>query len=177
MHGLHGLLRAGQLILAAAFVLGSAALVGVGLVVIHHLIPTQEEDAAIDAVLELLPRVECAQCGYPGCRPYAAAIVNHGAALNRCPPGGEATVQRLAKLLSRQTDEVDRTLGRATMDQVAEINPAECIGCYRCVEACPVDAIVGAPQHLHQVLTRECTGCELCLQPCPVDCISLVART
>lgn len=163
------------MILAGAFVIGSAAAVGLVLLALGRLVPANE-DAAVDAVLAALPRVECAQCGYPGCRPYAEAIVHRNEALNKCPPGGEATVDRLAKLLSRPASAVESSLGNATMDQVAIIDAAECIGCYRCAEVCPVDAIVGAPQYLHAILETECTGCELCLAPCPVDCISLEAR-
>lgn len=163
------------MIVTGAFVVGSAAVVGAILLALGRLLPAKDS-AAVDAVLTALPRVECAQCGYAGCRPYAEAIVERNEALNKCPPGGEATVERLAKLLGRSADAVEGLAGGASMDQIAVIDAEECIGCYRCIEACPVDAIVGAPQYLHAVLDRECTGCELCLAPCPVDCISLVPR-
>lgn len=124
--------------------------------------------AVADAVDALLPQTQCAQCGYPGCRPYAEAVAA-GEAINLCPPGGEETQQALARLL-------DRPPGPPPTEpqaQVAYIDEARCIGCFRCVEACPVDAIVGAPQLMHTVLQERCTGCELCLPPCPVDCIDL----
>jgi Na+-translocating ferredoxin:NAD+ oxidoreductase subunit B len=129
----------------------------------------RDADALVDAIDALLPQTQCAQCGQPGCRPYAEAVAN-GAPINLCPPGGAETQQALAHLLGRET-------GPAPVDpppQVALIDEARCIGCFRCVEACPVDAIVGAPQLLHTVLAERCTGCELCLEPCPVDCIDIL---
>ncbi|MEQ8485400.1 MAG: electron transport complex subunit RsxB [Pseudomonadales bacterium] len=125
-------------------------------------------DPVVDAIDALLPQTQCAQCGYPGCRPYAEAVAG-GEALNLCPPGGEETQQALARLLGRDPG----ALPAAPPAQVARIDEDACIGCFRCVEACPVDAIVGAPQLMHTVLAERCTGCELCLPPCPVDCIDL----
>ena len=122
----------------------------------------------VEAVDALLPQTQCAQCGYPGCRPYAEAVAA-GEAINLCPPGGEETRQALARLLGR--DAGAAPAHPATM--LARIDEAACIGCFRCVEACPVDAIVGAPQAMHTVLEARCTGCELCLPPCPVDCITM----
>lgn len=126
-------------------------------------------DSVVDAIDARLPQTQCAQCGYPGCRPYAEAVAR-GEAVNLCPPGGEATQQALARLLNRQAGAAPP----APPAQVARIDEAACIGCFRCVEACPVDAIVGAPQLMHTVLAERCTGCELCLPPCPVDCIDLL---
>lgn len=129
-----------------------------------------DRTALVDAIDALLPQTQCAQCGYPGCRPYAEAVAE-GAPIDRCPPGGEETQQALGRLLGREA-------GPAPVPpppQVAVIDEARCIGCFRCVEACPVDAIVGAPQLMHTVLTEQCTGCELCVEPCPVDCIDIVA--
>ncbi len=129
-----------------------------------------DDEPLVDAIDALLPQTQCAQCGYPGCRPYAAAVAG-GEALNLCPPGGEDTQRALARLL-------DRDPGPPPTDppaQVARIDEPQCIGCFRCVEACPVDAIVGAPQLMHTVLEARCTGCELCLAPCPVDCIHMEA--
>jgi electron transport complex protein RnfB len=134
------------------------------------------DDAAVDAIEDLLPRIQCAQCGYPGCRPYALAIANGEAPINRCPPGGADTVRALAQLLGREVVPVDTSLGRASMRQRALIDEAACVGCNRCAEACPVDAIAGLPQRMHTVIADHCTGCELCLAPCPVDCITMVER-
>lgn len=129
--------------------------------------------ARVDA---LLPQTQCAQCGYPGCRPYAEAIVDGAADIDRCPPGGERTVRELAALLGRDPVPLDTTRGITKPPQVARIDEAECIGCALCLPACPVDAIVGAPRFMHTVIEADCTGCELCLPPCPVDCIALVPR-
>lgn len=125
----------------------------------------------IEQVNELLPQTQCAQCGYPGCRPYAAAIVDDNAPINLCPPGGDVTLHRLADLLGR--DVIPLAEQGADIRAVAVINETQCIGCTHCRTACPVDAIVGAHQLMHTVIETECTGCELCLVPCPVDCISM----
>jgi electron transport complex protein RnfB len=125
----------------------------------------------VDEVDRLLPQTQCAQCGYPGCRPYAQAIIDGEAAINLCPPGGEDTVRRLAALLGREPlPLVEQPPGGRV---VAVIDEAVCIGCTHCRSACPVDAIVGAHQLMHTIIESECTGCELCIAPCPVDCISL----
>jgi len=126
-------------------------------------------DDLVDAINALLPQTQCAQCGYPGCRPYAQAVAS-GVAIDLCPPGGRATQRALGQLLGRDP-------GPAVTDPQplrARIDETRCIGCFLCVEACPVDAIVGTPQWLHTVIEERCTGCELCLPPCPVDCIDLV---
>ena len=125
-------------------------------------------DPVVDAINDLLPQTQCAQCGYPGCRPYAEAVAA-GAAIDLCPPGGEATQRRLAALLGRGAGAPLPT----PVPAVAFIDESRCIGCYLCVNACPVDAIVGAPRLMHTVIAERCTGCELCLPPCPVDCIEL----
>ncbi|PZW67627.1 electron transport complex protein RnfB [Pseudomonas sp. URMO17WK12:I1] len=124
--------------------------------------------AAIDA---LLPQTQCGKCGHPGCLPYAEGIAA-GEAINKCPPGGTATIHALADLL--EVPEIPLALP-ATPAQVAVIREAECIGCTKCIQACPVDAIVGAAKLMHTVIGDECTGCELCIAPCPVDCIDLIA--
>ena len=126
------------------------------------------DDELIDAIDALLPQTQCAQCGYPGCRPYAQAVAG-GAATNLCPPGGAPVQSALEALLGRQAAEPLPTPApvRAVIDEAA------CIGCFLCIEACPVDAIAGAPRFLHTVLEDRCTGCELCIDPCPVDCITL----
>jgi len=135
-----------------------------------------DDPTVADAIESLLPRIQCAQCGYPGCRPYAEAIAAGAAPINRCPPGGTRLIRELAELLGSETVPLDTSLGRATMDQVARIDESACIGCNLCSRACPVDAIVGVPQFMHTVIGARCTGCELCLDPCPVDCIDLVPR-
>jgi len=127
----------------------------------------------VEQVNDLLPQTQCAQCGYPGCRPYAAAIVNDGADVNLCPPGGEDTVRRLAELLGREP--LPLVTAAPGMRRIAVIDETRCIGCMHCRAACPVDAIVGAQQMMHTVIESECTGCELCIDPCPVDCISMRA--
>ena len=128
----------------------------------------------IDQVNDLLPQTQCAQCGYPGCRPYAQAIVSDDAAINLCPPGGDDTVQRLAALLGRDAVPLAEA---ATVASVVLIEESQCIGCTHCRDACPVDAITGAHQFMHTVIATECTGCELCIAPCPVDCIGMVPVT
>lgn len=126
--------------------------------------------ALIEAVDALLPQTQCGKCGQPGCRPYAEAIAA-GEAINRCPPGGQATVERLAELTGRPALPLEQP---AQTPLVAYIREAECIGCTKCIQACPVDAILGASKRMHTVIIDECTGCELCVAPCPVDCIDLL---
>ncbi len=128
--------------------------------------------ARIDA---LLPQTQCGQCTYPGCRPYAEAIANGEADINQCPPGGEETIARLADLLGRAPKTLNPEHGQSQQAKVALIDEQTCIGCTLCIQACPVDAIVGAPKLMHTVIASECTGCDLCLPPCPVDCIDMVA--
>ena len=141
---------------------------GLALGVARRRLPPGEGDL-VEQVNDLLPQTQCAQCGYPGCRPYAAAVVVGTAPINLCPPGGEDTIRRLAHLLGREVLPLQEAAARA----VAVIDESACIGCFHCRNACPVDAIVGAPQFMHTVIESECTGCELCLAPCPVDCISM----
>lgn len=122
----------------------------------------------------LLPQTQCTRCGYPGCRPYAAAIAAGEAPINRCPPGGAPVIADLAALLGRPVLPLDPGCGTEAPPRVAEIVEEDCIGCARCIDACPVDAIVGARRYLHAVIAAECSGCELCLPVCPVDCIVMV---
>ncbi|MEA3250206.1 MAG: RnfABCDGE type electron transport complex subunit B [Pseudomonadota bacterium] len=124
----------------------------------------------IDAIDAELPQTQCGKCGHPGCRPYAEAIAA-GEAINRCPPGGERTVVRLAELTGRPAEPLAQP---AESPQLAVIREDECIGCTKCIQACPVDAILGAAKQMHTVIAGECTGCELCIAPCPVDCIDIV---
>lgn len=127
----------------------------------------------INAINDCLPQTQCAQCGHPGCLPYAEAIAD-GAPINRCPPGGEQTIQTLATLLGRDVAALDPEFGIHLEKRIAYIHEEECIGCTLCIAACPVDAIIGAQQVMHSVLTDVCTGCDLCLPPCPVDCIDMI---
>lgn len=133
-----------------------------------------EVDPVVEQINDLLPQTQCGQCGYPGCKPYAEAIAN-GDAINKCPPGGEKTIFNLADLLNVQVLSLDETYGQAEIKKVAFIREAECIGCAKCIPACPVDAILGTAKFMHTVIESECTGCDLCIEPCPVDCIDLIA--
>lgn len=133
-----------------------------------------EGNPLIDQVDSILPQTQCGQCGHPGCRPYAEAIVNEGEAINHCPPGGQATIEALADLLDVEAIPLDAEHGEEKPTMVAVIREDECIGCTKCIQACPVDAILGAAKLMHTVIEEECTGCDLCLDPCPVDCIDMV---
>lgn len=130
-----------------------------------------DSDPIVDKVDALLPQTQCGQCGFPGCRPYAEAITSGQADINRCPPGGEAVIHALSDLLGVDPKPLD---GEAKGKQVAVIDEQTCIGCTLCLQACPVDAILGAAKQMHTIIGKECTGCELCLPPCPVDCIAMV---
>lgn len=135
--------------------------------------PANSDEQIINAINDCLPQTQCAQCGHPGCLPYARAIAE-GEPINRCPPGGADTIQTLAHLLGREPIPLDPEYGEESARTVAVIREAECIGCTLCIQACPVDAIIGAQQYMHSVLPDVCTGCDLCLPPCPVDCIDMV---
>lgn len=157
-------------ILTAVITVGGIALVaGLVLSVASSRLPA-DRDSLVEKVDRLLPQTQCAQCGYPGCRPYAAAIVEENAAINLCPPGGEETVERLADLLGRDVTPLESSPPGL---QLAVVDESLCIGCTWCREVCPVDAIVGAHQFMHTVIAAECTGCELCVPRCPVDCIDM----
>lgn len=133
---------------------------------------TPSDDSLVSKVNALLPQTQCAQCGYPGCKPYAQAIIKDNASIELCPPGGQSTVLALSRLLGRETPNKpsisDKTSG------VARIRESDCIGCTLCIKACPVDAIIGTHGYMHSVIEQYCTGCELCLVPCPVDCIEMI---
>ncbi len=128
----------------------------------------------VNAIDALLPQTQCTKCGYQGCRPYAAALAQGDADVNQCPPGGAAGIRKLARLLGRAEKPLNPSNGSETPRAGALIDESRCIGCMLCIEACPVDAIVGAAKRMHTVLTEYCTGCERCLPPCPVDCIDMV---
>ena len=133
-----------------------------------------EGDPLVDKIDSLLPQTQCGQCSYPGCRPYATAIADGEADINQCPPGGETTIIALADLLERDPKPLNPENGEVKPKLVAVIIEPLCIGCTLCIQACPVDAILGAAKQMHTVITDECTGCELCVSPCPVDCIDMV---
>ncbi|MAC46853.1 MAG: electron transport complex subunit RsxB [Oceanospirillum sp.] len=132
-----------------------------------------EGNPIVDQIDNLLPQTQCGQCGHPGCRPYAEAIAN-GDDINKCPPGGESTMEALAELMGREPMPLDADLEDIGVKKVAYIREDECIGCTKCIQACPVDAIVGATKLMHTVIAKECTGCDLCVEPCPVDCIDML---
>lgn len=133
-----------------------------------------EGNPIVDQINTLLPQTQCGQCSYPGCKPYAEAIAN-GEKINKCPPGGETTIQALADLLGVEPEPLDAEHGaEKAVPTVAFIREDECIGCTKCIQACPVDAILGAAKQMHTVIVDECTGCDLCVEPCPVDCIDMI---
>jgi len=131
-----------------------------------------ESDPLVEQIDDILPQTQCGQCGYPGCRPYAEAIAN-GDEINKCPPGGEATIKKLAELMGVEAKPLNAAQEPA-IKRVAFIREDECIGCTKCIQACPVDAILGASKLMHTVIADECTGCDLCVEPCPVDCIDMI---
>jgi len=130
-----------------------------------------------DRIEDLLPQTQCTKCGYPACRPYAAAIASGQASYNQCPPGGAEGVARLAALLGQPVIPLNPVHGREQPRLLAVIDEQTCIGCTLCIQACPVDAIIGAAKQMHTVIDDLCTGCELCVAPCPVDCITVVQTT
>ncbi|CAM2877540.1 MULTISPECIES: electron transport complex subunit RsxB [Vibrio] len=131
-----------------------------------------EADPIVDQIDAILPQTQCGQCGYPGCRPYAEAIAN-GDQINKCPPGGQQTIEKLADLMGVDVQESAHDLD-SKVKTVAFIHEDMCIGCTKCIQACPVDAIVGGTKALHTVIKDECTGCDLCVAPCPTDCIEMI---
>ena len=130
-----------------------------------------------DQIDDLLPQTQCTQCGFRGCRPYAEAIARGEADINQCPPGGAQGIAKLAALVGREVIPLNPVHGVEKPLAAALIDEQWCIGCTLCIQACPVDAIVGAPKRMHTVLLERCTGCELCVSPCPVDCIEMIAVT
>lgn len=132
-----------------------------------------EGDPIVEKIDHILPQSQCGQCGYPGCRPYAEAIVNNGETINKCAPGGEQTMLKIAELLNVEPQALDKD--KLTPERkVAFIDEANCIGCTKCIQACPVDAIIGATRAMHTVVEDLCTGCDLCVAPCPTDCITML---
>lgn len=161
-------------ILAALLALGSLALIFGGILGFAAVKFKVEGDPIVEQIDALLPQTQCGQCGHPGCRPYAEGIAN-GEEINKCPPGGQATINALADLLGVEAPSLDAEHGEEKDTKtVAFIREDECIGCTKCIQACPVDAILGAAKQMHTVIADECTGCDLCVDPCPVDCIDML---
>lgn len=134
-------------------------------------LPQPEEEKLIAKIDAVLPQTQCTQCGYTGCKPYATAIAKGEADINQCPPGGDQGIHDLAELLQRDYKPLNPANGVEKPRELAFIDEQLCIGCTLCIQACPVDAIVGAAKLMHTVVPSLCTGCELCVAPCPVDCI------
>ena len=131
-----------------------------------------EADPIVEQIDAILPQTQCGQCGFPGCRPYAEAIAN-GEVINKCPPGGQATIEKLADLMGVEVPQASNEVTNS-IKKVAFIHEDMCIGCTKCIQACPVDAIVGGTKSMHTVIKDECTGCDLCVSPCPTDCIEMI---
>jgi len=132
-----------------------------------------EVNHIVEKIDSILPQTQCGQCSYTGCMPYANAISKGEAEINQCPPGGETVIRALAELMDVKYKPLDESYGISKPKAVAFIDEDTCIGCTFCIQACPVDAILGAAKHMHTIIEKECTGCELCLAPCPVDCITM----
>lgn len=132
-----------------------------------------EGEPVVDQLNDLLPQQQCGKCSYPGCRPYAEALAKGETEINQCLPGGETTMLALAELLDQTPKPLKGAVDMEPTKKLAVIDENNCIGCTLCIQACPVDAILGAPRQLHTVIAQECTGCELCITPCPVNCISM----
>lgn len=136
-------------------------------------LPNNLDDKLIELINAELPQYQCGRCDTPGCRPYAKEIVN-GTPHNRCVPGGQETLNKISLILNSKPLALDIAYGPELKPQIAHIVEEDCIGCKKCIDACPVDAISGAANLMHKVIDDLCTGCELCIEPCPVDCIELV---
>lgn len=158
------------MLIAIYIMLGLALILGavLGYAALQFKVESDPLIARIDAIL---PQTQCGQCGYPGCKPYAAAIANGEADINQCPPGGDEGIHALADLMGMEYKPLNEEHGETKPKAVAFIEEDWCIGCTLCLQACPVDAIVGAAKQMHTIVASECTGCELCIAPCPVDCI------
>ncbi len=165
---------------SAIIVLGGLAL-ALGAVLGYAAIRFKVEgNPVVEQVDSILPQAQCGKCGYPGCHPYAEAIVKGEANINLCPPGGEGAMRALAQLLDKEPQPVganESGLHPEPAKMVAFIDETRCIGCTLCIQACPVDAIVGTNKMMHTVVAGECTGCELCVKPCPVECILMTPMT
>lgn len=142
---------------------------------ISHLKFKKNEDSLVEQINAILPQTQCGQCTYPGCKPYAKAIAEGKADINQCPPGGDEGIVKLAELLGKEYKPLNAENGQiAEKEHIVRIDEKTCIGCTLCIQACPVDAILGSAKLMHTVIESECTGCNLCIEPCPVDCIDIV---
>jgi len=159
-------------VLAAILVMAAIGLVLGGVLGWASIKFRVQDDPLVEKIDAILPQTQCGQCGFPGCKPYAEAIAKGEADINQCPPGGADGVNRLAELLGVEPKPLGEGL-EAKPKSVAIIDENTCIGCTLCIQACPVDAIIGAAKQMHVIVASQCTGCELCLPPCPVDCISM----
>ncbi|MFS1538696.1 MAG: electron transport complex subunit RsxB [Candidatus Phlomobacter fragariae] len=160
------------LLIAIGVIAGFGLIFGLilGFAALHFKI---KDDPIVEKIDQLLPQSQCGQCGYPGCRPYAEAITNSGETINKCAPGGEQAMLKIAELLNMEPQALDED--KLTPERkVAFIDEANCIGCTKCIQACPVDAIVGTTRAMHTVVKDLCTGCDLCVAPCPTDCITML---
>lgn len=163
-----GIIALSLLGLLAGTILGYAA---------SHFHSNNDSDPLVDTIDNILPQSQCAQCGYPGCRPYAEAIAK-GDAINKCIPGGEPLMLKLAEIMAIEPQYINSETSATSPERhVVYINESDCIGCTKCAKICPVDAIVGANKLMHTVISDLCTGCDLCISPCPTDCIEKHAIT
>lgn len=160
-------------ILLAILIMGGMALLFGALLGFASVRFKVEGDPLVEQLDDLLPQTQCGQCGYPGCKPYAEAVAN-GEAINKCAPGGEDTIKKIADLMGVEVQPLDESHGVDNTPKVAFIIEEDCIGCTKCIQACPVDAILGASKQMHTIIADECTGCDLCVAPCPVDCIEMI---
>jgi electron transport complex protein RnfB len=159
--------------LMAILVLGSMALIFGAILGFASVKFHVEGDPLAEQVDAILPQTQCGQCGYPGCKPYAEAVAN-GEAINKCAPGGEDTIKKIADLMGVEPPPLDENHDTDNFPKVAFIIEEDCIGCTKCIQACPVDAILGTTKQMHTIIADECTGCDLCVEPCPVDCIVMI---
>jgi len=174
MDRLYNLVSQDPIIAALYAIMGLAVIFG-GVLGFASIRFKVEGNPVVDQLDAILPQTQCGQCGHPGCRPYAQAIANEGEAINHCPPGGQDTIDAIASLLGVESIPLSEEHGvEADIPTVAFIREDECIGCTKCIQACPVDAILGAAKQMHTVIADECTGCDLCVEPCPVDCIDMI---
>lgn len=159
-------------ILLAIFIVGVIGLLFGALLGFASIKFKVEGDPIVEQIDSILPQTQCGQCGYPGCKPYAEAVAN-GEAINKCAPGGDDTIKKIADLMGVEPVAMDEAHEADNTPKVAFIIEEDCIGCTKCIQACPVDAIIGTTKQMHTIIADECTGCDLCVAPCPVDCIEM----